>query len=102
MSALAAILLQGLSDDADVIEARLLHRVHDGGEGTERNVFIGTNEDRLTARIANLLPQPGSDFVDVNRIIAKKHAPGLVNGKQQTFFGALLHRSRLGNGNIDT
>src|SRR5690349_13859528 len=101
MSALAAILLQRLGDDADVVEARLLHRVHDGGEGAERNVFIGTNEDGLAAGITNFLPQPGSDFVDVNGIIAEKYALILVDGEHQTFFGDLLDGSGLGNGHID-
>src|SRR5947209_19806780 len=101
MSALAGSLVQWLGDDADVIERRLLHRVHDGGEGVETNVFIGTNEDGLTGGIANLLPQPGSDFVDVDGIIAEKHALILVDGEHQTFFGDLFDGSRLGNGNID-
>src|SRR2546427_11165855 len=47
--------------------------------------------------IANLLPQTRPDFIDVDRIIAKKNALLFVNADHHTFFGDFLYRARLGN-----
>ena len=57
MSALAAILFQRLGNNAHIGDARLLDRVHHGGEGAKRHIFIGAHKDRLVLRIANLLLQ---------------------------------------------
>ena len=55
ISAFCAILFQRLSNDAYVGDARLLYRVHYSGEGTEGDVLIGTDKNKLVAGIANLL-----------------------------------------------
>src|ERR1017187_4826914 len=62
ISAFCAILFQRLSDDAHIGDARLFDCVHDGGEGSEGNVFIGADKNKLVARIANFLLEPGGDL----------------------------------------
>src|SRR3984957_5011325 len=80
ISAFCAIFFQRLSDDADVGDARLLHRVHDGGESAEGNVFIGADENELIARIANLLPKPGRDLIDIDGVVPHEDALIFVDG----------------------
>ena len=67
ISALAAMGIKRLRHDADVGDAGLLDRVHDGGKGAEGNIFIGANKNGLMLRIANFLLQLGADLVDVDR-----------------------------------
>src|SRR5581483_3319783 len=97
ISAFAAIGLERLSDNAHVADAGTLDRVHDGGESAEWDVFIGTQENRLMLRIANLLPQFVADLIDVHRIVSEEDALLLVNADHHALFGDLLHGSRLGN-----
>src|SRR5271170_3172031 len=80
ISAFRAIFFQRLSNDAHIGDARLLHRVHDGGEGTEGNVLIGADKNELVAGIANLLAQPGRDLIDVDGVVAHEYALILVDG----------------------
>src|SRR5438552_19155540 len=47
--------------------------------------------------IANLLPQTRPDFIDVDRIIAKKNALLFIDADHDTFFGDFLYGARLGN-----
>jgi len=49
-------LLQRLGHNADIGDARLLNRVHDGSEGAERDILVSAYKNKLLARIANLLP----------------------------------------------
>src|SRR5690348_2654733 len=74
ISAFAAIGLERLGDDAYVADPGSLDCVHHSGEGAERNVFIGAQENRLMLGIANLLPQPVANLIDVHRIVAEKYA----------------------------
>src|ERR1700693_1910845 len=97
ISAFCAILLQRLSDDADVGEARLLHRIHDRRESAEGDVLIGADKDELVAGIANLLPESGRNLVDVDGVVAKKDALILVDGDHDAFFRDFLDRARLGH-----
>src|SRR5277367_4253048 len=64
-------LFHGLGDDADVGDARLLYRVHDGGESAEGHVLVGAEKDELLAWIANLLSKTSSDLVDVDGVVAQ-------------------------------
>src|SRR6476660_2683288 len=70
ISALLAMALERLGHNADVCDPGTLHRVHDRGKSSEGHVLIRAHEDELARRIAHLLVQPLSDFVDVNRIVA--------------------------------
>src|ERR1700687_196953 len=85
ISAFCAILFQRLSNDAHVGDARLLDRVHDGGEGTEGNVLIGADKNELLAGIANFLAERGGNLVNVNRIVAEEDTLILVNGDDGAF-----------------
>src|SRR5262245_8179391 len=80
MSALAAMRLNGLRHDAYVADAGLLHRIHDGGKGAERYVFISAHIDRLMLWITDFLPQLAADFVDVHCIVAQEHLLLAING----------------------
>src|SRR6266481_8598043 len=96
ISAFAAMRVQRLSHDAYVGDARGFHRVHNGGESAEGHIFVGTDEDGLVLRIADFLFEPGSDLVDVDRVVAQKNALLLVNADHQAFFGNLFHGARFG------
>src|SRR5580698_843130 len=74
ISAFRAIFFQGLSDDADVGDARLFDGVHDGREGAEGNVLIGADKNKLVTRIANFLLEAGGDLIDVDGIVAEEDA----------------------------
>src|SRR5882724_5752704 len=95
ISALAAMGVQRLSHDAYVGDARGFHRVHDGGEGAEGHILIGADEDGLVLRVADFLFKLGPDLIDVDRVVAQKHALLLVDADHQTFFSDLLYRPRL-------
>ncbi len=77
-------MFQWLRDKADVGNSRLLHRVHNGCEGAERDVLIGPDEDELIAGIANFLAKLGRDFVDINCVVAEEDALVLVDGTSTT------------------
>src|ERR1700691_6706816 len=70
ISAFRAIFFQRLSNDAHIGDARLLYRVHDGGEGAERNVLIGADKDELVAGIENLLAEVCGGLIDVRGVIS--------------------------------
>src|ERR1700730_19041065 len=78
ISALAAMRVQRLSHDTHVGDARLFDCVHDGSEGAEGHIFVGANEDGLVLRVADFLLEPGTDFIDVDGIVAQKDAFLLV------------------------
>src|SRR5580658_1038968 len=90
ISACCAILFQRLSDDADVGDARLLYRIHDGGEGTEGHVRIGAEKDELVAGIADLLPELGGNLVDVDGIVAEENALVLIDRDNHPFLSNFL------------
>src|SRR6516164_3253125 len=101
MSVSAAILVERLGHDAHVGNASALDCVHDGGEGAERDLLIGANEDRLVLGIPYSLAQAGFDVVDVDGIVAEKHALLLVDADHQTLFGDFLHGARFGDIDFD-
>src|SRR2546422_2379435 len=94
ISALAAMAFERLRDDAHVADTGLLHRIHHGGEGAERHVFIGADEDGLVLRVTDFLTQPGSDFIDVDSIVAQKDALLLVDADYQALLGDLFYGAR--------
>ena len=96
-----AILFERLGHNADIGDARLFDRVHDGGEGAEGHVLIGAYEDELIAGIPNPLPQLGRNLIDVDGIVAQEHALILVDGDDRTLFGDLLHSAGLRNIDLD-
>src|SRR5438552_18728096 len=97
ISALACIGFERLGDDAHIADARTFDCIHYGCESPKWNVFIGANEDRLMLWITNLLPQTRPNFIDVDRIIAKKNALLFINADHHTFFGDFLYGARLGD-----
>src|SRR5580704_6750455 len=101
ISAFCAILFQRLSHDAHVGDARLLYRIHDGGESAEGYVLIGADEDELIARIADLLAEFGCDFVDVDGIVTEENALIFVDGNDGAFLADFLDRTRLGHVDFD-
>src|SRR5258707_11855217 len=101
ISAFCAILIQRLSDDAHIGNARLLHRVHDSGERAERNVLVGANEDELIARIAHPLPDAGGNLVDIDGVVAEENPLIFVNGDDDPLFSDFFHGSSLGNADLD-
>src|SRR5450755_969522 len=102
MSAMAAILLQRLRNDAHVGDAGLLHRVHDGGEGPEGNVLVGAQEYGLTLGVTNLLAQASANLIDVDGIVAEKNSLLAVDGDHQPFFGNFLHRHGMRHGHFNS
>src|SRR5713101_6639896 len=85
ISALACMGFERLRDDAHVADAGLLDRVHYRGEGAERHVLVGANEDGLMLRVADLLTQLGSDLINIDGIVAQKDALLLINADNQAF-----------------
>src|SRR6266850_4213100 len=69
----AAILLQGLCDDAHVGDACLLHGIHQRGERTEGHLFVGAQVNRLALGIAHLLPQLRRNLIDVDGVVAQEY-----------------------------
>ena len=64
--------VQWLGHDADVGDSRLLDCVHHRGEGAKGHIFVGADKDRLMLWIANLRPQLGCDFIDVDGIVSEE------------------------------
>ena len=94
-------MFQRLSDDADVGDARLFYRIHDGGEGAEGHVLIGADKDELVAGIANLLAELGGDLVDVDGVVAEEDALILIDGDDDAFFRDFLDGAGLGDADFD-
>src|ERR1700688_2744134 len=99
ISGFCAILFQRLGNDAHVGNTRLLHGVHHGGESPEWHVLIRAQENKLIARIANLLVKLGGYLVNVNRVVAQEDALILVDGDHNALFTDLL--DSLGFGHVD-
>src|SRR6516164_1874638 len=102
MSASAAILLQWLSDNADIGDPGLFHGVHNRGESAKGHVLIGANENRLPLRIANLLVNSLADLVDIDWIVVKKNLLLAIDGDDQALFGYLFHRPGVRNFDFDS
>jgi hypothetical protein len=68
----------------------LLYRVHDGGEGAEGNVLIGTDENELVVGIADLLAKSGGNLIDVDGVVAEKDALVFIDSDDGAFFGDLF------------
>src|SRR5882724_3144345 len=93
--------LHGLRHDAYTADARLLDRIHYGGEGAEGDVFIGADEDGVVARIANLLAQLRADLVDVDSVVAEENTLLLVNGDDKALFADFLDGACFWNAHVD-
>src|SRR5215467_4173769 len=93
--------IDGLGDNADVGDTGLLDRVHHGGKSAKRNVFVGADENRLVARIADALLQSGSDLVDVDWVVAEIDLLRFVDADDQALFSNFLHRARVGHVDFD-
>src|ERR1700688_1968389 len=100
ISAFRAILFQRLSDDAHICDARLLHRVHDGGERAKGHVLIGADEDELIARIAHPLPYAGRDLVDINSVVAQENSLIFVDRDYDPLFRDFFDGAGLGNADL--
>src|SRR5215813_6721509 len=68
-----------LRHDADVGDTRLLHRIHNGRECAEGDVFVGAQINRLMRRVANFLLQHRGNGIDVDRIVAEEYPLLLVD-----------------------
>src|SRR6202041_1310527 len=101
ISAFCAIFFQRLSDDAHVSDAGLFDRVHDGGESAKGNIFIGTNKNKLVARIANLLFQARGDLIDIDGVVAEEDALILINGNDGAFLGNLFYGAGFGDADLN-
>src|ERR1700678_2954357 len=101
ISAFRAIFFQRLSNDAHVGDARLLNRVHDGGEGAEGNILIGADENKLIAGIANLLAKFGGDLIDVDGVIAHKDALIFIDGDDGALFRDFFYGAGFRNVHFD-
>src|SRR5437868_5977051 len=88
-----AIAIKRLRDNAYVGDTGLLDRVHHCGKSAERHIFISPYEDELVLRIADFLFYFDGNFIDVNRIAAKKHPLLFVNADYHALFGNLFHRA---------
>src|ERR1039458_5711194 len=86
ISALASMTLQRLRHNTHIHDSRLLHRIHHLSEGAEGYVFVGADENGLVLRIADLLPQPGGNLIDVDGIVPQKYALLLVHADHQPLF----------------
>src|SRR5262249_8974861 len=93
--------IERLRNDAHIGDARLLDRVHYGGESTEWNIFIRTDEYRLVLRVANLLAQLIGDLVDIHGVVAHKNPLLFVDAYHHALFGDLLHRARFGDSHLN-
>src|SRR5581483_3484488 len=102
MSAVAAIGVQRLSDNAHVRDPGLLHRIHYGRECPEGHVLVGTDENGLMLRVTHLLPYFSCNFVDVDRVVAEKDTLRLVDGNDHALFGDLFDGACLGDRDLDT
>src|SRR5438093_5955992 len=97
ISALFAMGIERLGNDAHVYDPRLLYRIHDGGESSEGNIFVCTNEYGLALRITHFLPQLGANLIDVDGIVAQKYALLLIDADHHPLFRDLLDSPRLGH-----
>src|SRR6267142_1460627 len=90
----------GLGDDADVIDAGLPERVHDGGKAAEWNCFIAAKEDTLLP-VFQLRLDPWAELMNVDGLIAKIDALSLVHGDDQALLIDFLYGARLWNVDFD-
>src|SRR6266568_3423001 len=69
-----AMRLKRLGHDADVGNSRAFHGIHDRSKRAEGHIFVCPKKNGLMLRVANLLPQLGANFIDIDRIAAQKNA----------------------------
>src|SRR5260370_41761293 len=72
ISAFAAILLQRLGHNADVCDARLLHRVHHASEGAQSAILVTAYTNKFPPRLATLLPSFDGNFSVIDGVTASK------------------------------
>src|SRR5438445_13260776 len=99
ISAFASILIERLGHDAHIGDAGSVDRVHDGREGSKRNIFVCADEYGLVLRVAYFLAQPGLDLVDVDRVVSEEHPLLLVDPDHHALVDGLFHGPRCCNAN---
>src|SRR5882757_8628347 len=90
-----------LGHDRDIRNASLLHCVHHGRKGAERNSFIGAEIDDLLRGIDVRIVQPRRNIVDIDGVIAQKYTLIAVNGDDLVLLRGFAHRARFRHSNID-
>src|SRR6202789_3935267 len=95
-------LLDRLSDDADVGDARLLDGIHDRGEGAKGNALIGPEVDNFLTRITLAGPQQRGKLVYIDWLVLQEDVLLPVDGDDHALLGELIHRARLGDSDFNT
>ena len=98
----ASLLLQRLGDDADVGDAGLLDRIHDGGEGSEGDTLVGAQVDDALGGVAFAgAAEQGGKGVDVDGLVLQEDVLLLVDGDDHALFGELVDGAGLRDGHLD-
>ncbi len=96
------LLLQRLGDDADVGDARLFDGVHDGGEGSEGNLFVSAKiDDPLGGWPGAYTLQAGGQIIDVDRLVLQEDVLVFIDGDDHALFGQLIDGAGLGDRHFD-
>src|SRR5919108_1041542 len=74
MSALLAMSIERLGDDAHIGDSGLSHCIHYRRKRPERDIFISANENGLVLRIADFCPQLCPNLVNVDGIVSQEDA----------------------------
>src|SRR5580704_10901643 len=90
MSVLASMGIQRLGHNTHVCDPGLLDGVHHRGEGTEGNIFVGADKNRLVLRITTLLSNLCRNVINVDGIVPEKYALLFVDGDHQSLFSDFL------------
>ncbi len=90
-------------DDADIGDAGPLDGVHDGGEGTEGNLLVGTKIDDSLGGISTANGfEADWQVVHVDRLVLQKDVLVFVDGDDHALFGELIDGTRFGDRDLDT
>ncbi len=91
-------LLNRLGDDADVGDAGLLDGIHDRGEGTEGNAFVGPQVDDAFGGVGFAVGlEQAWKFVDVDGLVLQEDVLLAVDGDDHALFGELIDGAGLRN-----
>uniref|UniRef100_E6QHZ2 Uncharacterized protein n=1 Tax=mine drainage metagenome TaxID=410659 RepID=E6QHZ2_9ZZZZ len=93
--------IERLSDNADVGDACLFDGIHDGGEGSEGNAFVGAKVDDLMGRVGAGLMETLGEVVDVDGLVAKVDLLVAGHGHHQALLGDLPDGAGPGHGDLD-
>ena len=94
-------LVEGLGDDADIIDAGLAESVDDCGPAAEGNGLIAADVDCLGLRPVRLGEDLSAEVVDIDRLVFEVDALCAVNGHDQADLGELFHGFRFGDVDFD-